>query len=218
MEIILSDLEGTLTTGSSWKAIRTYYKANFNPSIYNRFFLRWIPRYLMVGLGLRSRRKAMLDWMAQEVDLFRGMSRQAFEQMAAWVVAEGMWPNRREEVLLEIDQARIRGAQVVLVSSGYQPIVEAFAKRMDAIPIGTPLTFKDDRLCGIEDPVNAYEYKVARILAKIGSENIQVAYGDTISDLPMMELSRSPVAVCPDSKLRKVAIARDWRIIDTTAG
>ncbi len=218
MDYIVSDIEGTLTTGSSWKAIRTFYKANYNPWRYNRFFLSWMPRYLMVATGLSSRRKVVFDWMADEAVLFRGKTRKEFQQMAGWVVDSEMWPKRRVEVLMEIEQARQKGSQVMVVSSGYQPVVEAFAEKMDAIPIGTPLAFKNDRICGIVNPVNAYEYKVARIKEKIGSGKIRVAYGDTISDLAMMELSWSPVAVYPDSKLRKVAIDRGWRIIEADGG
>lgn len=38
MDYIVSDIEGTLTTGSSWKAIRRYYKANFSAWRYDLFF------------------------------------------------------------------------------------------------------------------------------------------------------------------------------------
>ena len=213
MNYIVSDIEGTLTTGSSWKTIRTYYKDNHNPWVYNRFFLRWIPRYLMVALGLSSRRKAMFDWLEDEVTLFRGMTLVEFEQMAHWVVETEMWPKRRYEVLLDIEQGRRDNTQLILVSSAYQPIVKAFAERMDAIPIGTPLSLKDGRVIGIENEICAYESKAERILARVGSGNILTAYGDTGSDIPMMELSHSPVAVYPDVELRKRAETMAWRVI-----
>ena len=40
------------------------------------------------------------------------------------------------------------------------------------------------------------------------------AYGDTASDISMLGMSQQPVAVCPDDELRKVAVARGWKIIE----
>jgi phosphoserine phosphatase len=213
MNYILSDIEGTLTTGSSWKAIRTYYKSNINPVKYNRFFLRWIPRYLLVTLGLASRRQAMFDWMADEVRLFQGMALERFREMADWVVEVEMWPKRRREILSEINQAQVQGIKVMVVSSAYQPIVNAFAKKLGAIPFGTPLALVEGCIKGIQNPVNAYEFKAERIQSQLGKSNIITAYGDTSSDISMMSLSRYPVAVYPDDELWKVAKARGWRII-----
>ena len=214
MDYIVSDIEGTLTTGSSWKAIRNYYQNNINFCRYNLFFLSWLPRYLMVALGWRSRKKAIYDWMAQEATLFRGWSRQEFDQMADWIVDSEMVPKSRTQVLDEINASLSAGIQLVVVSSGYQPIVNSFAKKINAIPIGTPLNFDNDGLLGISYPVNAYEHKVARIREKVNAGNILAGYGDTISDLPMLELAQEPIAVYPDKHLRKIAVDRCWRIID----
>lgn len=168
----------------------------------------------MVALGFYSRKQAISKWMAEEAALFRNISRQDFKQMADWVVEEVMWPKRRKDVLEEIERIKQDGAQVFVVSSGYQPIVQAFAERMGAIAIGTPLKVKSDRIEGISYPVNAYEHKAARIRDETKSGAILAAYGDTISDLSMLELSQSPVVVCPDQKLRKIAEKRGWRIIE----
>jgi len=214
MDYIISDLEGTLTTGSSWKAIRHYYQDNINSWRYNIFFLSWLPRYLMVALGWLSRKKAISDWMAQEAALFKGWSRQEFERMADWIVDSEMWPERRTQVLEEIIGSLSGDVQLLVVSSGYQPIVSSFAKVINAIPIGTPLIFDSDGLRGITVSVNAYEHKVTRIHQKVTSGNIIAAYGDTISDLPMLELAQIPIAVYPDKPLRRIALDRGWRIID----
>lgn len=41
-----------------------------------------------------------------------------------------------------------------------------------------------------------------------------IAYGATLADLPILEMSRAPVAVCPDARLRAVVQQRGWRIMD----
>jgi phosphoserine phosphatase len=220
MAFIISDIEGTLTTGSSWRALRRYYKTRYNPRRYDLFFARWIPRYLLVSLGLSSRRKAMFAWMRDEVRLFRGFSEEEFDRMANWVVEDEMWPNRRLDILTEIEGERRDGAQVLVVSSAYQPIVDAFARRMDAIPIGTSVRYEGGCLVGIGEPINAYEYKARAVRARMeaidpADKCVLTVYGDTPSDLPMMELSRSPVAVYPNAALKQIAGSRGWRVIET---
>ncbi len=213
MTIIVSDMEGTLTTGSSWKGIRSYYRQNYSAWRYNRFFMKWVLRYILVMAGLMSRRAAMFDWMFDEVRLFRGMTLGEFEQMADWVVDQVMWPGRRADILAELEQRRSAGAKIALVSSSYQPFVERFASKIDALPIGSQVLVDDDRIRGIEEPLNAYEHKAEYIRQAFDGAPIAAAYGDTLSDVPMLAMSADPVAVYPDDDLQQIAEERGWRII-----
>ncbi|MCJ7702483.1 MAG: haloacid dehalogenase-like hydrolase, partial [Anaerolineales bacterium] len=159
MSIVISDIEGTLTTGSSWKGLRSYYKTHYDAWGYNRFYLSWVPRYLGVKLGLLSRKEVMSRWMQEEIQLFRGVTRKEFFRIAEWIFEHEMWPKRRKTVLSALEAYRREGAQIVVVSSAYQPIVDVFAHQLKAEPIGSPLIFADDRLIGVSLPINAYEHK-----------------------------------------------------------
>jgi phosphoserine phosphatase len=214
MEIVVSDVEGTLTTGSSWRALRRYFKAHYDPRVYNRFFLGWLPRYLLVKLGLFSRKKAMSLWMQDEIRLFRGITRAEFLQISEWVVVQEMWPQRRKSLISELDTFRQKGAKIVLSSSAYQPIVKVFAQQMAAEAVGSSLVYKHDKVWGVELPINSYEHKAVNIQHQYGTATILAAYGDTASDISMMELSRTPVAVLPDKRLQEVATARGWRVFE----
>ena len=136
--------------------------------------------------------------------------------MAEWVAFNEMWPKCRQELLFELEKKRLSGAQIVVVSGAYQPIVEAFARKMDAQAIGAQLVFEDGRLCGIELPVNSYQHKAEKVRAAFPVSRIVAAYGDTPSDLPMLEMSDIPVAVYPDTKLLRVAVGRGWRVMPST--
>jgi len=217
MDIIVSDLEGTLTTGSSWRGLRSYFKNNYNTWTYNRFFLKWLPKFPLVQLGILDRRKIMSSWMQEEIGLLRGASPKEINDMAEWIVEHSMWPDRREAVLAELDQHHQAGTKIVVVSSAYQPIVEAFARRMDAIPVGSPLVFHADKLMGVSLPINSYEHKRKYIETSFNGYAVISAYGDTASDIAMMEMSQEPVAVFPDSTLRRIAETKNWRIIDIVA-
>jgi HAD superfamily phosphoserine phosphatase-like hydrolase len=214
MSIIVTDLEGTLTTGSSWKGLRSYSIENLSAWRYTRFFAPWIPRYLLVRAGILSRRSAMVEWMQAEVRLFQGLPTTDFNQMAVWVVENVMWPGRRVDVIEELQRLQKDGAKIALVSSAYQPIVNAFARKLDAEPIGTRLIIEADHIMGIQDPLNAYEYKARYIRETFGNMPIAAAYGDTLSDLPMLEMSQEPVAVYPDDGLREIATKSGWRILE----
>ncbi len=63
MHIIVTDLEGTLTTGSSWKGIRSFFKQHYSALKYNLFFARWLPHFQLMKLGLLNRKKTMTEWL-----------------------------------------------------------------------------------------------------------------------------------------------------------
>jgi len=214
MSIVISDIEGTLTTGSSWKAFQRYYLTHLNPWAYRFFILRWLPRYPLVKAGILDREKAMTEWMRREINLLKGFSPDEFNEVAKWIVENEMWSQRRDYMVEELEKHKRSGIKIVLVSSAYQPLVDMFADHIDADGIGSSLIYQEKKLNGIVRPMNAYQQKASNVLTRYKNEKILAAYGDTMSDLPMMEISEEPVAVTPSSKLRKIAEHRGWRIID----
>ena len=58
MSLVVSDLEGTLTAGASWRGIRAYFREFRSCWTYDRFLLGWLPRYLLVKMGLLPRKKS----------------------------------------------------------------------------------------------------------------------------------------------------------------
>jgi len=103
----------------------------------------------------------MTAWLQGEIDLMRGMPIGEVNAMAEWVVFSELWPKCRADVLRELEKKRLSGNQIVVVSGAYQPIVEAFARKIDAAAIGTQLRYEDGKLQGIEKPVNSYQRKAA---------------------------------------------------------
>lgn len=214
MSIVISDIEGTLTTGSSWKAFQRYYLTYLNPWAYRFFILRWLPRYPLVKAGILDREKAMTEWMRREINLLKGFSPDEFNEVAEWIVENEMWLQRRDYMVKELEKFNRSGTKIVLVSSAYQPLVDLFADHIGADAIGSSLIYQENKLNGVVRPMNAYQQKADNVLTRYKNEKIAAAYGDTMSDLPMMEISEEPVAVTPSPELRKIAEHRGWRIID----
>jgi HAD superfamily phosphoserine phosphatase-like hydrolase len=214
MDIVLSDIEGTLTTGSSWRALGRYLLKHDRRWAYYGFILRWLPRFPFVKMGLVDQLRGMTAWMQDEISLLAGKTRGEIGEIADWIVRNEMWPKRRPDVIRDLLQHRSLGAKIVLVSSAYQPFAEAFARYLEAEAIGTDLLYHQDRLSGLSLPVNAYQQKADKVRSLYKGKTIVAAYGDTASDIPMMRLSKEPVAVYPDRRLREEALSRGWRILD----
>ena len=62
----------------------------------------------------------------------------------------------------------------------------------------------------------ANERKIEQVLSRLGVSRVDIAYGDTLLDIPLLEHAEHPVAVYPDDKLRKIALERGWEIIGET--
>jgi phosphoserine phosphatase len=127
-------------------------------------------------------------------------------------------------VLAELEAAAVRGARVVVASGTYQPVVEAFAARLAAGPagpiigLGTPLAVRDGLTTGrLAAPIGTGERKAERVAALVGGSRVATAYGDSLADVPLLDLAAEPVAVAPDADLRAHATARRWRILDDPA-
>ena len=92
--------------------------------------------------------------------------------------------------------------------------MEAFARRIGEVSaIGSKLIYEDGRLSGVALPINSYQQKAENICSFCGDAHIIAAYGDTISDLTMLEMSQHPTAVYPDDALRRVAESKGWYIV-----
>ncbi len=231
--IIASDLEGTLTTGETWRGVGKYVSQHGRKWIYRRYLATHLPTAVLAKAGLVNRTRERYRWVIDMAQLLQGYSATQLAEMGEWVAQHEMWPQRRQAVIGELLAHARNGAQIVLVSGTYQPILDAFARRMVAelgnnaaivapiVAIASPLAMKDGLATGtLDGPLNVEQAKVARVQAWLqraaaGTAAIDMMYGDTLGDLQMMELCRAPVCVHPNAALRRIALARGWRILET---
>lgn len=212
--IVAADLEGTLTSGESWKAVGRYLAENGRGRAYRRFFLTHLPGALLVKARLLPRPWYRDRWMVDLARLFKGWDEPDLRRMAEWVVEHELWVLRRPSVIAELEEHRRQGAALILASATYQPVLEAFAERCGARALGTRLEVVDGVATGrISGRVNAGGEKADRLVSAIAPEPLSIAYGDSVSDIPMLELSAAPVAVLPDAGLRRLAARREWRVL-----
>lgn len=213
--IVVSDMMGTLTTGSPFLGLVDWVKHNQSKLRANLYMAAITPSYLLAKNGLidwqRWGQKLMVDSLAYIKDADEEKMRHA----SKWVVEHNLWKRRREDVVARLVEHREQGAQVYIASSVVEPFIEPFAQKIGAEVSGTPVEIRDGRVRMIGELV-ADEKKLEQILGKLGVSHVDYAYGDTVLDIPLLEHAEHPVAVYPDAKLKSVALERGWEIIGDT--
>jgi phosphoserine phosphatase len=214
--IVVSDLMGTLTTGSPVLGLVDWVRHN-----QSKWQARWYTASILPGYLLAKR--GWIDWqrwgqglMVDSLSMIKQATPQKFDEVSDWLVEADLWKKRREDVIQRLRDHAKNGAQVYIASSVHEPGVAAFARRIGAQAIGTPVEFVDGRVRIVGELV-ADEKKIEQVLARLGVERVDFAYGDTALDIPLLEHADHPVAVYPDEKLRDVAKERGWEIIGETA-
>jgi HAD superfamily phosphoserine phosphatase-like hydrolase len=211
--IVVSDLEGTLTDGATWRGTGNYLKQHRSALAYSLFFISRAPVIPLARLNLIDQQHAKNRWLEDLLRLFTHATPDEVEHMGEWVVEHEMWPKRRRDVLDELEAHRRAGARIIVASGTYQPVAEAFARRIGAEVLASPLEVADGRV-RVVGGLSVQETKARRVRAYLDGAAVDHAYGDTASDVPLLELAAHPVAVCPDAGLRRVAEARGWRILE----
>lgn len=214
--IVASDLEGTLTSGETWRGIRAHLEAHGRKRDYDGFMRSKLHLYLGAKIGVVPKRTFQNRWIGDMPMLFKGATLEEFQRLAAWVAEHELLPKVRRKPLAELEAAKANGARVMLVSGTYQPVLEAFADRFGFEAIGTPLELLNGCLTGrLAGPINTGEIKCSSLRALIGQRGLARAYGDTLSDVPMLESTREAVVITGnDASLKRLAQRRGWRTLE----
>jgi phosphoserine phosphatase len=214
--IVVSDLMGTLTTGSPVLGLVDWVRHNQSKWQANLYMAGMLPSYFLAKGKLIDWQKWGQGLMVDSLALIKDATPEKFDQVSEWVVEQDLWRKRHEDVIARLVEHAEKGAQVYIASSVYQPAVEAFANLIGAQAIGTPVEFVDGQV-KIATELVANEKKIEQVLSRLGVNRVDYAYGDSALDIPLLEHADHPVAAYPESKLRTVAQERGWEIIGETA-
>ncbi len=116
-----------------------------------------------------------------------------------------------------IESHRQQGHRVVLISASTQFAVQPVAKHLHVDFLCTHLIDRDDELTGeVVDPPCYVEGKIVWAQRYAAEHEARLSdaffYTDSHSDQPLLEVVGQPVAVNPDSRLRRLAQKRSWPI------
>ena len=209
--IVISDMMGTLTTGSPVLGLVDWVQHNQSRMQARLYMLSIMPSYLIAKRGWIDWQSWAQGLMVNSLKMVRDATPEKMKIVGEWAVEHDLWKKRREDVIARLRAHGTQGAQVYIASSVVEPIIEPFAKRIGAQTIGTPVEYANGNVRVAGDLVSQ-ERKIEKVLSQLGVDRVDFAYGDTEQDIPLLEHAAHPVAVYPDEKLKAAALARGWEI------
>jgi phosphoserine phosphatase len=209
--IVVSDLMGTLTTGSPYLGLVDWVKHNQSKWRAYYYLIRIVPSYLFARWGWVDKQRWGQDLMIKSLAYIQDADEQKLREVSEWVVEHDLWLKRRRDVIGRLVRHRQQGMQVYIASSVVEPFIVPFAERIGASAIGTQVKVFRKRVV-MEGELMSDNKKIEQVLSRLGVRRVDFAYGDTILDIPLLEHADTPVAVYPDDKLKAIAEQRGWEI------
>ena len=210
--IVVSDLIGTLTTGSPVLGLVDWVRHNQSKMQARLYMASIMPSYFVAKRGWIDWQNWAQGLMIDSLKMVRHATPEKMKAVAEWVVEHELWKKRRDDVIARLKGHAARGARVYIASSVIEPVIEPFARRIGAQMIGTPVEYAEGRV-RVAGELVAQERKIEQVLSRLGVERVDIAYGDTEQDVPLLEHAEHPVAVYPDAGLKATALQRGWEIL-----
>jgi fatty acyl-CoA reductase len=173
--------------------------------------LRDAPRWLYLERRSRAefQRSFYREYNGLDYQVMKRLGREALDA----VTLRRIYP----EGMRRIREHKRAGHRVLLLTGALDVVVEPLAELLEVEVDCAHLLVRDGRLTGdLQSPPPAGEARGTLLEEYAGRNGIVLsesfAYADSLSDLPMLELVSTPVAVNPDARLSQVAGQRGWRI------
>ncbi|TQR19694.1 HAD family hydrolase [Psychrobacillus vulpis] len=219
MRVAIFDFDGTLYAEETFKLLMTHLKEHpiYNTK-FNRFYRSIVPPYIANKLKLYPSSKMKERSMQLYLNAFEGLSKSEMDTYFD-ELTEMMQSDFNDEVISRLEKHRQENVHILLVSGAYTQFLQRVTEGLSFNKIiGTDIPYlhnKVDLQTSIRH-INGIR-KTELILQALEGKQIDwensYAYGDSYSDLPVLELVGNPVAVKPEDKLRLLAKERDWEII-----
>lgn len=211
--ISLFDLDHTLLTiNSSFSFVKLLKRRQFwdvPPYFYSLYYYL---RFRWFGLPLYN-----LHYHAFE-KVFKGRLLQDIETLILPFMSSILPQLFHTPVLKRWHEAQLKNHYTAILSSSPEFIVEPIASYLGATAYfattyGSDFKGEINRIEQIVD--GEYKAKIAlQLMEKYGVDKSSLfTYSDSVLDLSFLEMSGYPVAVNPDSNLKKICLERGWEII-----
>jgi HAD superfamily hydrolase (TIGR01490 family) len=210
------DLDKTiLAKSSSFAFARPFYREGLigRSDVVRSAYAQFV--YLASGAD-HDQMETMREYMSK---LVTGWDAEKVQTIVQETLDDIVDPMVYEEAVELIAEHKAAGREVIIISSSGTDIVEPIGARLGVdLAIGTQVAIVDGEYTG-EILFYAYGEGKADAMRSLAEERGYdlaecYSYSDSHTDLPMLDIVGHPVAVNPDSELRKVATERGWPILD----
>ncbi|MGB5724773.1 MAG: HAD-IB family hydrolase [Parasphingorhabdus sp.] len=219
-QISLYDMDRTITVRGTYTPF--LFHMVFARAPWRLIFLPLLP-FAFAAYGLKLISRGRLKTFNQSMLLGSAPKLSALQPHIESFADKVLRSNRHGKAIDQVEADRANGRTLVLVTASYELYAEAIARRLgfDHL-IGTRLQVDSQgRVLPVIIGENCYDdAKIARIedlFAKQGwqrTESHVRAYSDHVSDQAMLEYADEAIATTPTPKLRRLAEARGWKIVD----
>ncbi|MFJ8066982.1 HAD family hydrolase [Psychrobacillus sp. NPDC096426] len=219
MKVAIFDFDGTLYAEETFKLLMNHLKEHpIYRTKYKRFYRSIVPPYLANKLKLYPDAKMKERSMQLYIEAFNGIHEKEiiayFEELTKPVQKDF-----NPAVIARLQKHQAENIHILLVSGAYTQFLRQVTKGISFNQIiGTEISYKENNVDSrtLIKHVNGTR-KTENILLALEGQQIDwknsYAYGDSFSDLPVLELVGNPVVVNPEEKLQVVAKERGWEII-----
>ncbi|HET8662089.1 MAG TPA: HAD-IB family hydrolase [Micromonosporaceae bacterium] len=210
------DLDKTVIAKSSALAFgRPFYRDGL---ITRRDVVKSAYAQLMFRVG-GADEQTMLRTRDYLAELCRGWQVEQVRQIVAETLHELINPYVYAEAAALIGEHQAAGRDVVLVSTSGEEMVRPIGQQLGiADVIATRMRVADGRYTGEIDFYAAGPHKVTAVKELAAARGYDLAasyaYSDSVTDAPLLETVGHPTAVNPDRALRRMAVERDWPVLE----
>lgn len=220
MRVAIFDFDGTIYAEETFTLLMKHLKEHPTyHSSYKRFYRAIVPPYIANKLKLYPDNKMKKRSMQLYLEAFNGLTKQEMDIYFSEIKAT-MQQDFNAKVLERLKRHQEENIHILLVSGAYTQFLERVTDGLVFNQIiGTDIFYKDDRVYtkNVINHVNGQQ-KTLKVHEALDGHQIDwensYAYGDSFSDMPVLELVGNPVAVRPEEKLRSLANARGWEVMD----
>jgi HAD superfamily hydrolase (TIGR01490 family) len=208
MKVAIFDFDRTLFPEETFPLLMKHLKTH--PRKYRSFMSRILPVYAAYKCKLYPEQKMREHSMRSYITSFGSAPQTEVEQFFS-ELGSLMSEKLSEPVLARLQQHRKDGYYIMLVSGAFQPLLNSVAAKLpfDHI-IGTNFHKTNLQYIHGSRKKDVVHERLAHM--EVDWEN-SFAYGDSYSDLNVLELVGNPVAVQPEPRLLEVASSRRWEIL-----
>lgn len=215
MNIAVFDVDGTLVRGGTERQFFRWLlqRRHLGTRQLLSFAGYCIGRFGIYGRHIFAKNKAYLN----------GLDRRIVAEEAAAFVLERVTPQFYPPCIERLRLHQAQGDLVLMLTGTLEPIAMAIAEQLGIEQvIATRCELLDGRYTSAPPSTHPFGADKLQLLREATAElddplDRVVAYTDSIWDLALLEAVANPICVNPDRKLRAVALARGWEILDSTA-
>lgn len=219
MRVAIFDFDGTLYPQETYTLMMNYLKEHpVHSSKYKKFYKALMKPYLAYKMKLYPEGKMKAKSMQIYLNALKDLSQ---DELEAYFIemSHGMSKDLNQTVVERLKKHLIDGDHVLVVSGAFTTMLNEVTKEYAVHQvIGTEIPYSNGSLDTANEIFHIQGIRKNMMIDQaldgydIDWEN-STAYGDSISDISVLELVGNPVAVRPENRLRTIAEERKWEIL-----